>query len=46
MQVIEKAFGYITRTHEDQLQVLVFEQNSVGAGIQVPKGTVEEGKHL
>lgn len=27
MQVIEKAFGYITRTHEDQLQVLVFEQN-------------------
>lgn len=44
MQVIEKAFGYITRTHEDQLQVLVFEQNSVGAGIQVPKGTVEEGE--
>ncbi len=44
MQVVEKAFGYITRTHEDQLQVLVFEQNSVGgAGIQVPKGTVEEG---
>ncbi|MGE7675448.1 NUDIX hydrolase [Lysinibacillus sp. NPDC094403] len=44
MQVVEKAFGYITREHEGQLQVLVFEQNTEGAGIQIPKGTVEEGE--
>jgi len=44
MQVVEKAFGYITREHEEQMQVLVFEQTTVGAGIQVPKGTVEEGE--
>ncbi|AJK87386.1 MULTISPECIES: NUDIX hydrolase [Lysinibacillus] len=44
MQVIEKAFGYITREHGEQIQVLVFEQNTVGAGIQVPKGTIEEGE--
>ncbi|WP_445477592.1 NUDIX hydrolase [Lysinibacillus irui] len=44
MQVVEKAFGYITREREEQIQVLVFEQNTIGAGIQVPKGTVEEGE--
>lgn len=44
MQVVEKAFGYITREHEGQIQVLVFEQNTTGAGIQIPKGTVEEGE--
>lgn len=44
MQVLEKAFGYITRQYEERLQVLVFEQNTVGAGIQIPKGTVEEGE--
>lgn len=44
MHVVEKAFGYITREHEGQLQVLVFEQNTEGAGIQIPKGTVEEGE--
>ncbi len=44
MQVVEKAFGYITREHGEQIQVLVFEQNTVGAGIQVPKGTIEEGE--
>lgn len=44
MQVVEKAFGYITREHEEQIQVLVFEQNTIGAGIQVPKGTIEEGE--
>ena len=44
MQVVEKAYGYITRKHEGHLQVLVFEQNSVGSGIQVPKGTIEEGE--
>ncbi|XRD23763.1 DNA mismatch repair protein MutT [Lysinibacillus fusiformis] len=44
MQVVEKAFGYITREHGEQIQVLVFGQNTVGAGIQVPKGTIEEGE--
>lgn len=44
MQVVEKAFGYITREHGEQIQVLVFEQNTVGSGIQVPKGTIEEGE--
>jgi 8-oxo-dGTP pyrophosphatase MutT (NUDIX family) len=44
MQVVEKAFGYITREHKEQIQVLVFEQNTIGAGIQVPKGTVEDGE--
>ncbi len=44
MEVVEKAFGYITREHGEQIQVLVFEQNTVGAGIQVPKGTIEEGE--
>ncbi|MFJ7697791.1 NUDIX domain-containing protein [Lysinibacillus fusiformis] len=44
MQVVEKAFGYITREHGEQIQVLVFEQNTVGAGIQVPKGTIEQGE--
>ncbi|MCE4044228.1 NUDIX domain-containing protein [Lysinibacillus fusiformis] len=44
MQVVEKAFGYITRERGEQIQVLVFEQNTVGAGIQVPKGTIEEGE--
>ncbi|WP_375199309.1 NUDIX hydrolase [Bacillus sp. RS11] len=44
MQVVEKAFGYITREHESRLQVLVFEQNTEGAGIQIPKGTVEKGE--
>lgn len=44
MQVVEKAFGYITREHGEQIQVLVFEQKTVGAGIQVPKGTIEEGE--
>ncbi|MCG7436466.1 NUDIX hydrolase [Lysinibacillus fusiformis] len=44
MEVVEKAFGYITREHGEQIQVLVFEQNTVGAGIQVPKGTIEQGE--
>ncbi|MFJ7666227.1 NUDIX domain-containing protein [Lysinibacillus sp. NPDC097195] len=44
MQVLEKAFGYITRQYEGRRQVLVFEQNTAGAGIQIPKGTVEEGE--
>ncbi|WP_283779038.1 NUDIX domain-containing protein, partial [Lysinibacillus sp. D4B1_S16] len=30
--------------HGEQIQVLVFELNTVGAGIQVPKGTIEEGE--
>ncbi|MET4563172.1 8-oxo-dGTP pyrophosphatase MutT (NUDIX family) [Lysinibacillus parviboronicapiens] len=44
MQVLEKAYGYITREREGRLQVLVFEQNMNGAGIQIPNGTVEEGE--
>lgn len=42
MQVLEKAYGYITREHAGCLQVLVFEQNIEGAGIQIPKGTIEK----
>lgn len=42
MRVVEKAYGYITREYEGHLQVLVFEQNTEGAGIQIPKGTIEE----
>ena len=44
MQVVEKAYGYITRKCEGQLQVLVLEQNLIGSSIQVPKGTIEEGE--
>lgn len=44
MEVFEKAFGYITREWEGRIQVLVFEQNTLGAGIQIPKGTVEDGE--
>ncbi|MFJ7735729.1 NUDIX domain-containing protein [Lysinibacillus sp. NPDC097287] len=44
MQVVEKAYGYITREHEGRLQVLVFEQNTEGSGIQIPKGTIEQGE--
>ncbi|OEC00679.1 DNA mismatch repair protein MutT [Lysinibacillus sphaericus] len=44
MQVLEKAFGYITRKYDDRIQVLVFEQNTEGAGIQIPKGTIEDGE--
>lgn len=44
MQVVEKAYGYITREHAGSIQVLVFEQNTEGSGIQIPKGTVEEGE--
>lgn len=44
MEVLEKAFGYITRDWEGRIQILVFEQNTVGAGIQIPKGTVEDGE--
>lgn len=44
MQVVEKAYGYITREHEGHKQVLVFEQNTEGSGVQIPKGTIEEGE--
>ena len=44
MQVVEKAYGYITREQEGRLQVLVFEQSTEGSGIQIPKGTIEEGE--
>ena len=44
MQVVEKVYGYITREHKGQKQVLVFEPNTqeVGVGIQIPKGTIAE----
>lgn len=43
MSPIRKAFGYITREHNGQRQVLVFTQRDLpDAGIQIPKGTVED----
>ena len=44
MQVVEKVYGYITREHAGHIQVLVFERNTEGSGIQIPKGTVEKGE--
>jgi 8-oxo-dGTP pyrophosphatase MutT (NUDIX family) len=42
MKPIKKAYGYITRVKEEQLQVLVFLHKGIPeAGIQIPKGTVE-----
>lgn len=44
MQIIKKAFGYVTRFKEGQKQVLVFQHSIPEAGIQIPKGTVEPGE--
>ena len=44
MQIVEKVYGYITREHAEHIQVLVFEQNTEGSGIQIPKGTIGKGE--
>ncbi|WP_018930531.1 NUDIX domain-containing protein [Gracilibacillus lacisalsi] len=44
---IKKAYGYVTRLREGKMQVLVFQHSISEAGIQIPKGTVnnEEETH-
>jgi len=42
MNVIQKAYGYITRLHNGKPQVLVFHHLIPEAGIQIPKGTVRK----
>jgi 8-oxo-dGTP pyrophosphatase MutT (NUDIX family) len=44
VEPIKKAYGYITRNHDGRPQVLVFQHPILEAGIQIPKGTVEEGE--
>ncbi len=41
MNLIRKAYGYVTRIKNDKTQVLVFRHPIPEAGIQVPKGTVQ-----
>ncbi|MFF2496774.1 NUDIX domain-containing protein [Peribacillus sp. NPDC058075] len=38
---IKKAYGYVTRIHNGETQVLVFQHPIREAGIQIPKGTVK-----
>ena len=40
----EKAYAYITRKAAQTRQLLVFEHANEDVGVQVPKGTIEEGK--
>ncbi|VXC27423.1 MutT/NUDIX family protein (modular protein) [Bacillus sp. 349Y] len=44
VEPIKKAYGYITRNHDGRPQVLVFQHPILEAGIQIPKGTIEEGE--
>ncbi|WP_394218891.1 NUDIX domain-containing protein [Halobacillus trueperi] len=44
MTPVKKAYGYVTRIKEGQIQVLVFQHPISEAGIQIPKGTVEPVK--
>nr|WP_202410007.1 NUDIX domain-containing protein [Halobacillus litoralis] len=41
---VKKAYGYVTRIKEGQIQVLVFQHPIAEAGIQIPKGTVDPGE--
>ncbi|MFC6717982.1 NUDIX domain-containing protein [Natrialbaceae archaeon GCM10025810] len=41
---VDKAYAYATRRSGGTLELLVFEQEKPGAGVQVPKGTVEDGE--
>ncbi|GAB3027661.1 NUDIX hydrolase [Natronobiforma cellulositropha] len=43
---VEKAYAYVTRDAGGYtgLELLVFEQPTPGTGVQVPKGTVDEGE--
>jgi len=38
---IKKTYGYVTRVIEGRTQVLVFLHPILGAGIQIPKGTIK-----
>lgn len=47
MQVLEKAFGYITRKYDDRIQVLVFEQNTEERAFKFQKVQLKtEKRHL
>lgn len=41
---VDKAYAYATRRRAGDLELLVFEQEASGTGVQVPKGTVEAGE--
>lgn len=41
MRPVKKAYGYVTRMREGEIQVLVFRHPNAEAGIQIPKGTVK-----
>ncbi|ODR81330.1 DNA mismatch repair protein MutT, partial [Haladaptatus sp. W1] len=40
----DKAYAYITRSGAQFRQLLVFEHANKDAGVQVPKGTIEDGE--
>ncbi|EFW90349.1 MutT/nudix family protein [Haladaptatus paucihalophilus DX253] len=40
----DKAYAYITRSGAQFRQLLVFEHANEDAGVQVPKGTIEDGE--
>ncbi|WP_249872667.1 NUDIX hydrolase [Oceanobacillus saliphilus] len=42
MDSIKKAYGYVTRKKNGKTQVLVFQHPIPEAGIQIPKGTVND----
>lgn len=42
MSSIKKVYGYVTRIKNDKTQVLVFQHSIPEAGIQIPKGTVND----
>ncbi|WP_347319558.1 NUDIX domain-containing protein [Rossellomorea sp. RS05] len=44
VEPIKKAYGYITRNHNGRPQVLVFQHPILEAGVQIPKGTVQDGE--
>ncbi|TFD99467.1 NUDIX hydrolase [Jeotgalibacillus salarius] len=45
MTAFKKAYGYITRVKDEQVQILVFRHKDIPeAGIQIPKGTVHENE--
>lgn len=41
LEIVRKAYGYVTRIKNGKVQVLVFQHPNAEAGIQIPKGTVE-----
>lgn len=45
MEIIRKAYGYITRVKDGKEQILVFQHPVKEAGIQIPKGTVKPGEN-